>query len=241
MKKTKLITFLKRAAMTLLLSVVSVTTVWADDWPEYITDVVVFATKKDNRESCIDTWKNKGYIVIEQNLNAGTMNIVTLWQNLGDGWKLILSGTTLAPKMDKAPVNITDSVFSSVTFDKTPQNVQTEYADFIGSYDPVDIAAEDKTLLYMGLDNKLYYPDQAMTINAFRGYFCLQGIEAGNLPSNAIELNFNDETTGLSPIHSLNSEGSSYWYTLDGRKPSGKPTQKGIYINNGKKIIVTKK
>jgi len=72
--------------MTLLLSVVSVTTVWADDWPEYITDVVVFATKKDNRESCIDTWKNKGHTVIEQDLNAGTMNIVTLWQNLGDGW-----------------------------------------------------------------------------------------------------------------------------------------------------------
>ena len=39
MKKTKLITFLKRAAMTLLLSVVSVTTVWADDWPEYITEI----------------------------------------------------------------------------------------------------------------------------------------------------------------------------------------------------------
>jgi len=61
----------------------------------------------------------------------------------------------------------------------------------------------------MELDNNLYYPDQAMTINAFRGYFRLQGIEAGDLPINAIELNFNDETTGLSPIHSLNSEGSS--------------------------------
>ena len=32
----------------------------------------------------------------------------------------------------------------------------------------------------------------------------------------------------------LNSE----WFTLDGRKLSGKPAQKGIYINNGKKIVV---
>ena len=28
------------------------------------------------------------------------------------------------------------------------------------------------------------------------------------------------------------------WYSLDGRKLSGKPTKKGIYINNGRKIFV---
>lgn len=33
-------------------------------------------------------------------------------------------------------------------------------------------------------------------------------------------------------------EGSGYWYTLDGRRLSGMPTQKGIYINSGKKIAV---
>ena len=30
----------------------------------------------------------------------------------------------------------------------------------------------------------------------------------------------------------------SGWYTLDGVKLSGKPTAKGIYINNGKKIVI---
>jgi len=28
------------------------------------------------------------------------------------------------------------------------------------------------------------------------------------------------------------------WYTLDGRRLSGKPTQKGIYIVNGKKVVL---
>ena len=28
------------------------------------------------------------------------------------------------------------------------------------------------------------------------------------------------------------------WYTLDGRKLNGKPTQKGLYIVNGRKTIV---
>ena len=30
----------------------------------------------------------------------------------------------------------------------------------------------------------------------------------------------------------------SDWYTLDGHQLIGKPTQRGIYINNGKKVIV---
>jgi len=28
------------------------------------------------------------------------------------------------------------------------------------------------------------------------------------------------------------------WYTLDGLKLNGKPTQKGLYINNGKKVAI---
>jgi len=31
---------------------------------------------------------------------------------------------------------------------------------------------------------------------------------------------------------------TSAWYTLDGRRLSGKPTQKGVYINNGNKVMM---
>ena len=31
---------------------------------------------------------------------------------------------------------------------------------------------------------------------------------------------------------------NNHWHTLDGRRLSGKPTQKGVYINKGKKIII---
>jgi len=47
------------------------------------------------------------------------------------------------------------------------------------------------------------------------------------------------ETTGinsLTPDPSPKGEGSGY-YTLDGRKVNGTPTQKGIYIVNGKKVV----
>ncbi len=41
---------------------------------------------------------------------------------------------------------------------------------------------------------------------------------------------------GLTPDSSPTGEGS--YYTLDGQKLQGKPTQKGLYIQNGRKIIV---
>ena len=41
---------------------------------------------------------------------------------------------------------------------------------------------------------------------------------------------------GLTPDSSPTGEGN--YYTLDGQKLNGKPTQKGVYIQNGKKIIV---
>ena len=43
------------------------------------------------------------------------------------------------------------------------------------------------------------------------------------------------ETTNLTPAL---SKGEGEWYTLDGRKLDGKPTQKGLYIVNGKKVVI---
>ena len=55
-----------------------------------------------------------------------------------------------------------------------------------------------------------------------------------------------DETTGITPLLSpKGEEGASpwgglvgVWYTLDGRKFDKQPTQKGLYIVNGKKVII---
>ena len=48
-----------------------------------------------------------------------------------------------------------------------------------------------------------------------------------------------EETNSLSPIPSPSREGGAgEWYTLDGRKLDKQPTQKGIYIVNGKKVVI---
>lgn len=53
------------------------------------------------------------------------------------------------------------------------------------------------------------------------------------------------EYTGFDPANAINSlaaatdaDDSASWYTLGGAQLTGKPTQPGIYIHGGKKVIV---
>ncbi len=139
--------------------------------------------------------------------------------------------------------NVVNPMFRDVKVHRpvTPAD-ETDCVDFIGCYSPVTLAAQDRTVLYLGGDSKLYYPGVDVPVNAFRGYFQLKnGLTAGDLPTNGaknIVLNFGDSTTEIGA--SLNDNGqwiNDNFYSIDGRKLQGEPTQKGIYIQNGKKIV----
>ena len=48
-----------------------------------------------------------------------------------------------------------------------------------------------------------------------------------------------DETTGITTTNYANyTNKTDAWYDLQGRRVSGKPTAKGLYINNGKKVVI---
>lgn len=49
-----------------------------------------------------------------------------------------------------------------------------------------------------------------------------------------------DESTAIPEVHNevTIKRGDSHWYSIDGRRLKGKPTAKGLYIVNGKKVIV---
>lgn len=48
------------------------------------------------------------------------------------------------------------------------------------------------------------------------------------------------EETGIKSLSadSMDAEADGSWYTLDGRRLSGKPAKSGVYVNNGKKIVI---
>ena len=72
---------------------------------------------------------------------------------------------------------------------------------------------------------------------------------AGDLPqqARAFVLNIDDEeTTGIKTISLEGNDAEAFpwegldgvWYTLDGRRLAAMPTQKGFYINNGRKAVI---
>ena len=84
-----------------------------------------------------------------------------------------------------------------------------------------------------------YTLSQEGVIVAGKAYLSLP-TEAVVALANGITLEFDDEeTTGISDEVIVNSEKSvDVWYTVDGQKIEGKPTQKGVYIVNGKKMVI---
>ena len=138
--------------------------------------------------------------------------------------------------------NFVNPVFENVEIiDGEPLPDTSDCIDFLGCYSPVNLAAQDRTVLYLGGDSKLYYPTDDMTVNAFRGYFQLKnGLTAGDLPTNGaknIVLNFGDSTTEIVNYQLSTVNSNDSWYSIDGRKLQGEPMQKGIYIHNGMKVI----
>ena len=115
-----------------------------------------------------------------------------------------------------------------------------------GSYGPVTLSAGDRTKLYLCAENTLYYPEADVTLGAFRCYFeLLGGLTAGDHPNevNAFNLNFGDnDASAIKDVQSMvNVQSSMFnvqWYTLDGRRLNGMPTQRGIYIVGGKKVVI---
>ena len=144
--------------------------------------------------------------------------------------------------------DISNPVFQGVTIsNSTAQTVESETTgletvQMVGTYSPVSVIADDKSILFLGDSNTLYYSTIDRQIRSCRAYFSVPYIKNNaGAKARAFALSFDgEETTGISltPGPSPKGEGSDYWYTIDGRKLSGKPSQRGMYINKGKKILV---
>ncbi len=140
---------------------------------------------------------------------------------------------------DPATRDITgDHVFSDVKLLSLPNNVTSKdhNVTFCGNYSPVTLAAGDKSSLYLGAENKLYWPSVERPINAFRAYFQLDGITA-DVRAFVMNLDDDNEATGIS-LTRQEGEKTDAWYTLDGLRMASKPAKKGMYIYKGKRIVI---
>lgn len=88
-------------------------------------------------------------------------------------------------------------------------------------------------------NNLFWYSTGLTTMKAFRAYFELADVltEVEEASAKVRLVVGDDEASALNTISVGNVEADGIWYTMDGRKLSGKPTEKGIYIVNGKKVM----
>ena len=131
--------------------------------------------------------------------------------------------------------NVTNPTFNNVIIvGDAASSVGNGGVTFVGTYDPVPFTKDDKTKLYLGADDKLYWAGaENFQVNAFRAYFILSDPNAAR----QFVLNFGDEASGVSEI--VNSKSSNgKWFDLQGRNLGSQPSKAGLYINNGKKIII---
>ena len=133
--------------------------------------------------------------------------------------------------------------FKNVTLNATLNPVViTDLISFDGTYTLWEYIQDAPSVLLMDGEN-LFYPKNYSYLNCFRAYFqLLGGIEAvdpglgGNIKS--MVMDFGEEETGVASMEEGRGLMDDGWYTLQGVKLDAKPSVKGIYIYNGKKVAV---
>ena len=138
-----------------------------------------------------------------------------------------------------ANTDLSTAPFTGAIVSKDAQPFTSTNVDFIPTLGATTIPDGDtKAVLFLAANNTLLNPSALPAdIKGFRAYFQLKG-ETASL-ARAFSIDFGDgETTGIIAIGTDRAASTdNATYTLDGRRIS-KATQKGVYIQNGKKVII---
>lgn len=142
-----------------------------------------------------------------------------------------------------ANTDLSTAPFTGAIVSKDAQPFTSTDVDFIPTLGATTIEGSDtKAVLFLAAGNTLLNPSALpANMKGFRAYFQLKG-EAAEAKSFNIDFG-NGETTGITSIGQLDNLQSDDWYDLSGRKLSNgqlsnRQMKKGVYIQNGKKVII---
>lgn len=131
---------------------------------------------------------------------------------------------------------VSEPFFENVTFKNETHEVTGSVTGgttivFKPNFNYLDFEAADPSILFLS-NNNLYSVDAGAKIKPQRGYFQT----SDGSPVRGMVFELVDEETAIESVNGAFN--NNPWYDLNGRKLEGKPVQKGIYINNGKKTII---
>ena len=156
---------------------------------------------------------------------------------------------------EKPPVGMSVNVSPETLLrvKKDAVTVETEAVNFIPTLGKTLVTGpegdEDNAdaVLFLAAGNRLTNPSvvntpdkQSSYMKGFRAFFQLKG-DAAMSNLRAYSIDFGDgEATEIVEVDGgqLAVDSDDSWYDLQGRKLDGEPTTKGVYIKNGKKVVV---
>lgn len=138
----------------------------------------------------------------------------------------ITAGTPFLIKVTKTSANPVFTL-ASLKGDATAQTVTYNGACMAGTLAPTDIGT---TGLFLTAGGELKRASSSTTLKGLRAYFT---VPAGTTQA---RLMLDDGATVIDMVEAVAADGR--WYAPDGRRYSTQPTRQGIYIKDGKKIII---
>ena len=149
------------------------------------------------------------------------------------------------------------SLTNRVIVDATPESPAYDGNKMIGTYKNIEIRCATGNMLKWLVNKETEKPsapgtnydtntwkiprDYEAPINAFEAYlYENKPVESAARPTIITVEDFDGQTTSIKTLNAetmkaYNAEG---WYTVNGIKLQSAPTEKGVYINNGKKVVV---
>ena len=154
-------------------------------------------------------------------------------------FKIALNGTSLTmTKIDDGIINrgegvVLKSTSASIPLYYSATGSDTSYDDnsLLGTMTSINNPGNAFVLSKGKTGVGFYKLGDTVTIGAHKAYLKYDGSMAPAF------LGFGD-VTGIEKMSDASSKTPAVWYDLNGRRLYGKPTDKGIYILNGKKIVI---
>lgn len=207
---------------------VNVTLSRSFDVNKWYTICLPFALSADKVKSAFGT-----------NVKIGDFNGYTI-----NGSSIGVNFTTVTAMAANHPyiIKVTDANVENPTFngvdivDGTPVNNKGTDATanikaMIGVY--AETTLENNWLYIRG--NKFKYSNGTSKVRPYRAYFRFRDFTDA-MHSRSIII-VEDGATGIRLVDGDRADGGD-WYDLSGRRLSGKPASKGVYIQNGKKVVI---
>ncbi len=126
------------------------------------------------------------------------------------------------------------SKFKDVVIDdESVTTVTTPYCSMVGSFTGLYLEENNKHQLYLS-DNQFYYPSGTVWLPAMKCYFTVS--EAAT-HVNAVSFDLDAAVDGIiESVRTSQNSANNTWYSIQGIETSH--PQKGVYIRDGKKIVV---